>query len=99
MPHAAGQTVGVGAGSPYGGHDQVPFTEALDDGSDLDDLGQSLVPNDQVVLSIRRGAVFERADLFVGAADPDLQDAEENVVRLGDARHRVVDKPDLSWPG
>jgi len=83
----------------HGWHDEVSWLKALDRGSHVHDLGQRLVPDDQVVISRWRGSVLEGADFLVGATDAGVEDPQRDLVRLGEPGELLLDDLDLlsSW--
>jgi hypothetical protein len=86
-------------GAAYRGYDEISHLEALDGGADLYDLGQRLMADHQVVIPGRRGAVLKGTDLFVGAADADIQQAQHDLVGLGEPGNVLLDDLDLLRSG
>ena len=82
-------------GAAYRWHDEISHLEALDGRADLHDLGQRLVADHQVVIPGRRGAVLKGTDLFVGAADADIQHPQHDLVGLGEPGSFLLDDLDL----
>ena len=80
-------------------HHQVPGLEALDGRAGPHHLGQRLVPNDQMVVPGLRGAVLEGADLFVRAAQADVEHPQQHLVWLGEPGHVPVDDLYLTRSG
>lgn len=97
MPGPAGQAAGMGTRAAHGRDDEITWLEALDRGSGRDHLGQRLMADHQVVITRRGRPVLERADLPVGAADADVEDPQQHLVRLGD--HRLLLLDDLDFAG
>ena len=79
--------------------DLAAATKALDGGANLHDLGQRLMADHQVVIPGRRGAVLKGTDLFVGAADADIQQAQRDLVGLGEPGNVLLDDLDLLRSG
>jgi len=71
------------AGAAYRGDDEISHFEALDGRADLHDLGQRLMADHQWS-SQAAGCRTQGADLFVGAADADIQQAQRDLVGLGE---------------
>jgi hypothetical protein len=71
----------MGTRAAHGRDDKVTWLEALDRGSGRYDLRQRLMADHQVVVTRRRGPVLERGDLPVGAADADVEDPQQDLVR------------------
>ena len=70
--------------------------QRLDRGPCLDHLGHALVTDDQVIVIRWRRAVLEGGDFPIGAADPDVEDARQDLVgadELGRVRFDDVDVP------
>jgi Domain of unknown function (DUF5911) len=63
-------------------------------GSDLNDLGQRFVTDDEMIVAWRWCAVLERTDLSGGAADADVPDPQQDVVWFGDLGNVQVDDVD-----
>ena len=53
----------------------------------------------QVVIPGRRGAVLKGTDLFVGTADADIQQAQRDLVGLGEPGNILLDDLDLLRSG
>jgi hypothetical protein len=96
VPGSAGPAAGMGTGAAHGWDDEIAPLECFDGRSGLDDLGQRLVADHQVIISRRRGPVFEGADLLVGAADADVEHLQHDLVRLGDPGIFLLDDFDLA---
>jgi hypothetical protein len=82
----------------HGRDDKIAWLEALDGRSGRYDLGQRLVADHQVVITRRGAPVLERADLFVGTADADVEHPQHDLVRLGDPGIFLLDDFDLTGP-
>jgi len=91
MPGSARPAAGMGTRTAHGRYDQIPGLEALDRRSDLDDLGQRLVADHQVVITGWRGPVLEVADLLVSAADANVENPQLHLVGMGDPGIPVID--------
>ena len=99
MTRAARSTPWVRAGAAHGGDDEIARAEPDHLGPDLDDLRQGFVADDQVVLAIWWRPVLERADLTVGPADADLEDAEHHLVGKVRLVGVLLDDSDLARAG
>src|SRR4051812_30241225 len=83
---------GVPAGAAYRGDDEIAHLYAAHRSPDLGDLGQCLMPDHQVVKLGWRRAVLKRADLFVSAADADIEHAKLDLIGLGQAGFLFLDQ-------
>jgi hypothetical protein len=54
------------------------------------------VADHQVIFPWRWSAVLKGTDLFIGAADADVQHSQGDLVRLGDPGNFLLDDPDLT---
>ncbi|MFY9929058.1 MAG: hypothetical protein WAK82_13710 [Streptosporangiaceae bacterium] len=95
VPGTAGQAAAIRTGAAYRWHDEIPHPEALDGRADGRDLGQCLVADHQVIIPGRRRAVLKGADLFVGAADPDIEQAQRHLVGQPELGSFLLDDLDL----
>ena len=70
--------VGARAGTTDRGHDVVAWLELADVWSHGHDLPETLVPENQIVVSWRGGPVLGGVDLLVGAVHPHLEHADQH---------------------
>jgi hypothetical protein len=71
----------------------------LNGGAHLDDLGQRLVADHQVIVPWRWSAVLKGTDLLVGSADADVQHPHGDLVGLGEPGNLLLDDLDLMRSG
>jgi hypothetical protein len=85
----------VGARAPHHGNDQIAGGDAAHLGADLHHLTQGLVPNHEMFPLRRRRAVFERADLPIGAADSDLENPNLHVERARQGWSELIHETEI----
>lgn len=83
----------VGAGAAHAGHHEISHLESLHPGAHLHHLAERLMPQNQIIRSGGRRPVDEGADFPVGAADPHVERADPDLVRLGDDRRGMFHHP------
>jgi len=86
----------VWAGATHGRHDEVTDAQRGDVFAKLDDFGDSLVAEDEVVAAQWWLAVLKRGDVAVCATDSDLVDPYQNLVAFG--RWRLGDLDEVGRP-
>ena len=80
-------------------NNQVAWSHTLDVRSNIHDLSQGLMSDDQAIRPPRRHSILKRTDLPVGPADPHLSNMQHHLSRTESVRLSLLNQPDFPFRG